>query len=645
MKLSFAFTFCLLAAFATAHAYGGGVVTVADFETSDPAAVSRNSDTSATGLLCAAGSNSIDKSRALEFRAVLAGEGAGWAGVTLPVAPGQVPGGADTLLLDARGVGESRGLFVTLAERDGAQWNASVELTPLWARHRVPVHKLRWFRGPVARQESAPDLSAVTEIRAWVGNTFHGRNGFEIDNVRLADAVPDLALRVSPPGDVPLQHDTTITVEAVTPGGARVPFTGRILADLDDRNAANLPLEAEMKGGVAGFSLFARRPGPLSLYFHEPTTRATTTATLSVVQEGIRAEFGFDGFEGEQAVFAIEPLGGNLLMSGGGDMPLSAHIEVRDHTGRVVAAQNRSVSELVANEAGAEARRAQRRAPGDDRLAGAPDGDDLRIPAPGLMTVEVKLLADSLQSLPNARDHFPAYVSLDPASPPSPEALEAQPEGVTTSSICGHLMRFESLPTTATVLGADRFTVWALSVSPRESLLYPAPFGICSAALFHLPEQELPTTGAKRLAWHRRLGSFWGRNDIWWGKVEIQPGGFLWALVDKIVAAYRSEYLRIVGVLGYGSAWATRRQSALHAPRARGVAKLRRRTVQAVWHEDTGLRGVERAEPRLLEAEGRCARLPRVGKGDLGGDAQALQGRRGAARCRRGHGRLRPRVY
>ena len=117
-------------------------------------------------------------------------------------------------------------------------------------------------------------------------------------------------------------------------------------------------------------------------------------------------------------------------------------------------------------------------------------------------------------------------------------------------------MRLESLPTTATVLGRDRFTVWALSVSPRESLLYPAPFGICSGVAFDLADSDLATTGAKRLAWHRRLGSFWGRNDISWSKVEILPGSFLWELVDKVVAAYRSEYLRIVGVLGYGSAWA-----------------------------------------------------------------------------------------
>ena len=320
----------------------------------------------------------------------------------------------DTLLFDARGIGESRGLFITLTERDGSRWNASVELTPQWARHRVPVHKLRWFSGPAGRENTAPDLRAVKEVSPWVGNAFQGANGFEVDNVRIADAVPDIVLRVTPPGNVPLQRDTTITVEAVAPGGGkRVPFAGRILVDLEDRNAANIPLELEMRGGVAECPVFVRRPGKLSLYFHEPVTRATTTATLSVVQEGIRTEFEFDGFEGEQAVFTVEPLSGNLRLSGRGAIPLSAHIEVRDHTGRLIVEQNRSVAELVANQAGAAERRARRRKPGDDRHAGAADADDLRIPAPGLMTVEVKLLAESLHALPNAHDHSPAYVSLD----------------------------------------------------------------------------------------------------------------------------------------------------------------------------------------------------------------------------------------
>ncbi len=536
-------------------------LTVEDFSASDPAKVRHGGDTSVTQAVCRATTNALDGSRAVSFSARLEGPNAGWAGCGLPIADGQIPAGADTLEFDARAEGESRWMFVTLDERDGSRWNINVPVGREWRHYAVPVHRFEWFMGPDTRKETRPVFGQAKEISPWVSNTFQGQNGFALDNVRLVDAVPEVRIEANAPATVAAQHPFQVTLRAKDRHtGTPAPFGGTIWMDVEDRNAANYPQQVEIRDGQVSVEVFPRRVGPLTLRFWEPVSATETSMTVNAEARSIQTGFFFDGFEGEQVMMTGTPLTPNLRMSGPGPIPKSVHIEIRDQQGRVVFARNESAAELAANAQNSEQRIAHptpRPTPARSRRAMERPADDrtMRLFAPGLMTAEVKLLAEPLAALPRATGHAPEYISLDPAAPVTTASRVVQPDGVTTASVYGNLVRLESLPTTATVLGHDQFTLWNLSRTAREALLYGSPFAICSGGLFHLSEEDIATTGARRLKWHRRLGSFWGRNDLWWNEIEPFLGVFKLSKVDKVVQAYRSEYLRLLGILCYASAW------------------------------------------------------------------------------------------
>lgn len=496
-------------------------VLAADFESSAPASLKVSADTKAGQPAIKATKNPLDASTAAEVTAHLAGAGAGWAGIVFPVSG--VTSETDTITFDARAAGESGGLFITLTERDGSRWNANVKLEKEWQRFSVPAYYFSWFSGPASGEKTSPRFENVVSVNPWVGAMFQGANGFAIDNVRLADVVPLVSLRAVGDARVSLQTDATIEVEAVS--GAR-KYTGELFVAIRNRKAALIPEKVPMRDGRAIIPIFAREPGVLELFLYEPYARTEQATSVTVERNGLYTQYQFEGFEGEQLLFANQAFAPTLKIEGTTRTPLTAHVEVRDHEGRVLVSQNESAAELFAGRG------------------------KLTIPTPGLAQLHIKLLAEPITQFPRSENRLP--VSLHRAK----DALNAvTADGITTDIVGGSLVYHDGLPTTATVLGEDRFPVFVATLSPFENNLYRSPFGISSGALFHLKDAEIPHTGAKRLRWHRKLGSTWARNDFWWHEIEPTSGTFSWFKADTILNTYRTNRLRLLAILNYASAW------------------------------------------------------------------------------------------
>lgn len=505
---------------------------VADFESTDPAAITRTQDTNVSGSVVQIEKNGLDGSRALRFTTDLTGLGAGWAGCSLPVKSGAaLPAGADAVTFDARSPKANSGLFVTLTESDGSRWNANVRLTGDWKHYRVPVGSFTPFTVAKGREGSRPRVQNIVSIDPWVGNALQGLNGFDLDYVAITDDQPAFVLRCVSETSIPLQRTTTVLLEASeTTGGVPSSFQGELWLDVMDRNNAIVPEKVSMRNGKASAEIFARHSGPLDLYVYEPESRSESIIPLTVM-DGMRTELSFNGFDGQQLIFANQILVPKLKLEGSGQLPLTVHIKVKDHNGRTIVSQFESVSALAA---------------GKGRVA---------IPSAGLMSVDVKALAQPLGSFPHLPDNLPVPIPTRPEEEPTTSVAVALPEGLTTTAVIGSVVTLEDIPATATVVGEDRFTVWAITISPSELVLYNSPFGICSGGLFHLDLNQIATVGRRRLNWHRKLGSFWGRNDMWWDQSEPARGVFNWEKSNMVVNAYQEHDLTFLGILCYASKW------------------------------------------------------------------------------------------
>lgn len=82
-----------------------------------------------------------------------------------------------------------------------------------------------------------------------------------------------------------------------------------------------------------------------------------------------------------------------------------------------------------------------------------------------------------------------------------------------------------------------------------------SPFGLNSAALFHLDLPEHATEGERRLRQAEASGAPWGRNDLWWGQIEVAPDEWDWRECDSAVRRYAAHGINLLAILCYDSAW------------------------------------------------------------------------------------------
>lgn len=496
---------------------------IADFETSLSCEKIADKNVTQTQLLSGAGNGSA---KAAQFTAALAGESAGWAGVRVPFAAGTLQSAHDTIELDARADHRTRGLFVTLTESDGARWNTNIRLKPEWQHYQIPLYRFKWFEGPESRKRTSIRLEQTKSLELWMGNTFQGQNGFEVDNITASDRASSFSLALKMPQTVRQQKATTLTLVANDPGGAQSDFSGTVWLQVSNRIDALLPRSIEMTHGRGDFELFARRPAPLELHAYEPVTSQDLVTIIPVEPAELEVNFETSPFEGEQVMNANEILEPHLTLVGAA-VPLTLHIEVTDHLRHKLFSSYMTVADVKAGHG------------------------KLMVVEPGMAEVHVRALAEPLTQLPHVPDNMPVQ-TFDLATTPARSRL---PRGVTTTTVLAAQVTLEELPTTATVLGEDRYPLLVLSNTPREIYFNTWPFGLNGGGLFHLNIDDHSTSGEQRLKWERKLGSGWGRNDLWWH--EIQPEHEAWSAqkVASVVSRYRNNRLRLLGVLDYEAAW------------------------------------------------------------------------------------------
>lgn len=512
----------------TAIAACASAVSIADFNSGVPANVQRNLDKKVTSASLSPTRNPLDNSGAVEFSADLTGWEAGWAGLTIPVDRSTLTSETETVRFSARALANTRELHITLTEADTSRWDANVAVGPEWNRFSIPNYRFVYFSGPEARRTTSPRFSEIVAVDAWVSSKWQGANGFALDDLAIADDVPRLTLHLASSTSVPLQQHTTVTLEArETTGGPVVSFTGDIWLGADYRERANFPERVTMRDGRAEFDLFVRSPQELNLFAYEPHNAIETRVGLIPFPGALFTQIELDRFEGQPQVMANVNLAARVRAEGS-TVPLSVHFEAADHTGRVVMARNFPAADAIAGRA------------------------LISFSMAGLFSFRASLLADPIENLPRLQNNVPEKAEV---GKPYPSQFDTLPDGVTSTVVALDLVRLEHLPTTATVIGHDEFSLPVFTLSARENLLYNAPFGISSGALLHLPPDQIPTLGRTRLRWHRRLGSFWARNDLWWNVTQQDPDSFDWSRLDAVVGEYRHNRLNILGMLGYGPSW------------------------------------------------------------------------------------------
>lgn len=536
----------------------GPRVLVADLETSPVRGMQVIADKQVPSPRLQQVQNPLNGTQASQVQAMLRGDEAAWAGLRFNVSSTSLSKELDTVSFQAKPAGRSKSIFITLNERDGARWVGNVPVSGEWEQHELPLYRFRWFMGPDARKNSRPQIDQLESLDLWVSHVLQGENGFAVDDLALLNSNPAAAIRVagSNPTPVPQQQDTTLTLLATDEVGKLVDYTGPVWVAVQDRKQALFPEKIDFRAGKSELPIFVRDSDPITLYLFEPLSQTETSQTLQVAPAQLQVNLMFPGFQGEQVIYVNEPLSPELKLAGSA-LPRSLHLKIKNHLGRTVISSNFSIADLQAGKA------------------------RVIVPQPGPLQVEVTALAESISSLPHL------YPPVEPTlvSETTTETLYLK-DGVTTGAVMGQRVVFEALPTTATVLGRDRHTLFTFANPPRETWFNRWPFGLSSAALFHMELDDFATTGQQRLLWHVKLGSSWGRNDLWWHEIEAARNSFAWQKLNEVVRLYRQYKVKLLGLLAYNAAWSLDRSPDTQGAReewADWVSRMYERYRGNVW--------------------------------------------------------------
>jgi hypothetical protein len=60
----------------------------------------------------------------------------------------------------------------------------------------------------------------------------------------------------------------------------------------------------------------------------------------------------------------------------------------------------------------------------------------------------------------------------------------------------------------------------------------------------------------RRLNWQKKIGSSWGRNDLWWNSIQPSPGSYTWGNANAVVVAYRKIAVKLLAILDGFPRWA-----------------------------------------------------------------------------------------
>jgi hypothetical protein len=109
--------------------------------------------------------------------------------------------------------------------------------------------------------------------------------------------------------------------------------------------------------------------------------------------------------------------------------------------------------------------------------------------------------------------------------------------------------------------GIAAAVVAAAGLSAPTAGAFPAPdspFGICATTWSHAGagtaefNRDAPT---RRLALVKELGAAWERCDFWWGRIEPEPGKYVFDDYDYAIEQYQRLGINPLIILCYASAW------------------------------------------------------------------------------------------
>ncbi|MGC8741368.1 MAG: hypothetical protein ACP5QZ_00365 [Candidatus Sumerlaeaceae bacterium] len=356
-------------------------------------------------------------------------------------------------------------------------------------------------------------------IQFFVRNVFPGLNGFVLEQVELVDAPPPLRLHCPAETTVPIQKDTSLLVRVEDTDG--LPFSGKLACYTSARNDVLLPAQVSAVSGFARVPIFVRTPGPHPVSFYEPQSGAFTSVTLHAVPHGLVVRLGVEEFEKQQSIVAPTFIAPRIQLEGGRHIPKSILVSAYDHRGQPVISQIVSAAALLAAQ------------------------EKLLIPVPGLLEMRVRAYAEPLHESRRVPALFPLHVGSRPQDGATTAAI-ALPDGVTTRLVGGYIMALEEPPTSATLLGEDRFALWAFAKVPREVRLPLTLFGIDQADVSRMDIVDLGKLGRKLFGWQARIGPIWARFPYDLQEIVANPNAYSWPRVQTLAKEAKDRGLRCV---------------------------------------------------------------------------------------------------
>ncbi len=481
----------------------------------------------------------IDKTQALRYTATMAGPDAGWASIRfdLPADTGLTY--FDTIKFHGAGLANTRNIYLTLIDDAGTRWATVERLTATWNAYSVPVADFKWQSGNAkAEHDLRAALPNIKALELSFTNRFEGSNGIELDNVKIVSQAQPfyITAATTEPLTIPVQKPYNLLIEArdaATSAPANVAAQLDIRAD--DPQILLAPDRVELKDGKANIPLFLRRPGQCTLTIADEFSSDPLTLTATGIVEGVRVNTQLGSERNLSYGRAQMPTRYKVTVDNIGNLkPQTAHLAIRDNNGRPVVERIDTLRELATGRV------------------------QILLPTPGLYSAEVSILTDDPATLPTDRNvNKFQFKSPDKATADKMCAADLSPsDGVTTALCTGYITTFETLPTTATVVGRDRFPVVVIAPAAYENMKWGSPFGIAGTGLFALDKIEFEKEGKVRATWHNRLGSRWVRDDILRPTVEVWRGAYDWDRFDRTVLLYREAHLKLLASLTSPALWA-----------------------------------------------------------------------------------------
>lgn len=401
-----------------------------------------------------------------------------------------------------------------------------------WQEYRIPLERFLDLDGGLPSSGAAPADESY-RLRFLVRNIFPGRNGFEIAAVRLLASRTTIRIDCPSETTVPMQRDAVLDVSLLPQmpsepqaGAASASDSASLLPDAlfcstSAKNELLVPERVAVVNGRARIPLFSRTPGPHTLFLYDPLQAAETSVTVWAMPLGLVVRLSIEEFERQQAIQAPAFVNPHASFEGGTTLPQSALVSAFDHRGRCLLSQLVSMPDLAT----ARAR--------------------LLIPLPGLIEMRVRAYAEPLAARRSLPEIFPLLVGSRPQDAATTVAV-ALPEGVTTATVGGYIVALEQPPTTATLLGEDRMTLWAFARVPKEVRLPLTLFGIDHPDLAAMDLVQLGKYLRRLLAWQNRLGPIWIRIPYNLGDIFPSPSAYSWPRVQTLAKEIKEMGLRPV---------------------------------------------------------------------------------------------------